>query len=287
MQYTEMTSTPGKLKQYLKAATAKSEKNVTQLPESGVVLRKQKADASKLSSYNSVCGFPNGPNLPLCYPFVLAFPLHMELMTGSSFPFSLLGLVHVRNDIIQHRPIAAAETLDIYCRTGSLFAADKGLEFEIITEVRSGDETVWESTGTMLCRCKVPAGVTPTPEKIDLSADYQATEKWQVASDTGRRYAKASGDSNPIHLYPLTAKLLGFPRHIAHGMWIKARCIAELESKYGAFEGKTGVQVQFKTPMHLPANVCFSHTPVDNGYCFRVADKNDEKPHLAGRVRIF
>ena len=284
MQYTELNSAPGKLKQYLKAVTAKSEKNVTLLPESGVVLRGQKTEAGRVSNYNSVCGFRDDPYLPITYPHMLAFPLHMELMTGSNFPFALLGLVHVRNDIIQHRPIAITETLDIYCRTGALFAADKGLEFETITEVRSGDTLVWESTSTNLSRCKVPAGLTPSPEKEDLSADSWTTEKWQVASDTGRRYAKVSGDSNPIHLYPLTARLFGFPRHIAHGMWIKAHCIAELEAKFGVFEGKTKVQVQFKTPMHLPTTACFSHSPVDKGYSFRVADKNDEKPHLAGRV---
>ena len=284
MQYTELNSAPGKLKQYLKAVTAKSDKNVTLLPESGVVLRSQKTDAGRVSDYNRVCGFRNRPNLPITYPHVLAFPLHMELMTASTFPFALLGLVHVRNDIIQHRPIAITETLDIYCRTAALFAADKGLEFEIISEVRSGDEIVWESISTNLSRCKVPAGLTPNPAKEDLSADNWTTEKWQVASDTGRCYAKVAGDSNPIHLYPITARLFGFPRHIVHGMWIKAHCMAELESKFGAFEGKTKVQVQFKTPLFLPTTACFSYSLVNKGYSFRVADRNDEKPHLAGRV---
>ena len=284
MHYTELNSAPGKWKQYLKAITAKSQKNITHFPEAGMVLRGQKIDADRVSNYNSVCGFRNGPTLPITYPHMLAFPLHMELMTASAFPFALLGLVHVRNNIIQHRPIATTETLDIYCRTGALYAAGKGLEFEIISEVRSGDDIVWESTSTNLSRCKVPDGLTPSPKKEDLSTDSWTTEKWQVASDTGRRYAGVSGDINPIHLYPLTARLFGFPRHIAHGMWIKAHCIAELESRFGAFEGKTGVQVQFKTPLHLPDTVCFSHDPVNQGYAFKVADKNNEKPHLAGRV---
>ena len=40
-----------------------------------------------------------------------------------------------------------------------------------------------------------------------------------------------SGDHNPIHLYPLTAKALGFRRQIAHGMWSLARCVAAVENR--------------------------------------------------------
>ena len=40
--------------------------------------------------------------------------------------------------------------------------------------------------------------------------------QWRLSGDLGRRYAAVSGDHNPIHLYPLTAKALGFPRQIAH-----------------------------------------------------------------------
>ena len=37
-----------------------------------------------------------------------------------------------------------------------------------------------------------------------------------------------SGDVNPIHLHALTARAMGFPRAIAHGMWTYARTLAPL-----------------------------------------------------------
>jgi len=281
--------TPKKLTQYLKAARIKNTKNITRLPETGMVLRGQKAEAGRLNDYNLVCGFKNTDMLPITYPHMLAFPLHMELMTQKDFPFPLLGVVHVRNNITQHRTIAKTETLDIFCRTGNLFGTDKGLEFEIITEVRTAnekDELVWESSSTMLNRGHVPDSVPLSPEKEDLYTEQWITEKWQVKSDIGRRYAKVSGDSTPFHLPPLTAKLFGFPRHIAHGMWTKAKALAEMEKIYGPLESKAEIQVQFKTPMLLPANVCFSHKEVDSQYYFKLTDKNDEKPHLAGRINL-
>ena len=63
-----------------------------------------------------------------------------------------------------------------------------------------------------------------------------------------------SGDRNPIHLHPLSARLFGMPRPIAHGMWLKARCLAELEATLpDAFT----VDVRFKLPLFLPAQVAF------------------------------
>ena len=47
-------------------------------------------------------------------------------------------------------------------------------------------------------------------------------QKLYVEASTGLRYAKVSGDWNPHHLYPWTAKLLGFKSPIAHGLWTLA-----------------------------------------------------------------
>ena len=58
-----------------------------------------------------------------------------------------------------------------------------------------------------------------------------------------------SGDHNPIHLYPITAKALGFPRQIAHGMWTMARCVAALENR---LPDAVRVDVAFKKPVLLP-----------------------------------
>ncbi len=67
---------------------------------------------------------------------------------------------------------------------------------------------------------------------------------WTIPSDIGRRYAAVSGDSNPIHLYNFTAKLFGFPRAIAHGMWTKAKCLSMYEGRLpDAFEVEFGCDV--------------------------------------------
>lgn len=64
---------------------------------------------------------------------------------------------------------------------------------------------------------------------------------------------------------------------IAHGMWLKARCLALLE---GTLPDAYAVEVAFKLPVPLPGTVTFSS---DRGK-FSLHDAKNEKPHLEGRV---
>src|SRR6218665_3133771 len=80
-----------------------------ELPALTVVMRDVKIDRAHLAAYNRVCGFPQRETLPVTYPFVLAFPLHLEIITDQGFPFAAMGLVHIQNSITQHRPVSASE----------------------------------------------------------------------------------------------------------------------------------------------------------------------------------
>ncbi len=109
---------------------------------------------------------------------------------------------------------------------------------------------------------------------------------WKLPGDLGRRYAAVSGDHNPIHLYPLTAKALGFPRQIAHGMWSMARCVAMLENR---LPDAAAVEVAFKKPVLLPGSVAFGSRPLADseggpGYAFSLSSPKSGAPHLAGRA---
>ena len=91
-----------------------------------------------------------------------------------------------------------------------------------------------------------------------------------------------SGDHNPIHLYPLTAKALGFNRQIAHGMWSKARCVAAIASR---LPDDVTVEVEFKKPIFLPGKVAFGSDIVADGIDFSLTNPKNGAPHLVGRSR--
>lgn len=240
------------------------------------------AKPADVSAYAKVCGFALRDTLPPTYPHMLAFPLHMAVMSDGSFPFGAVGLVHVENSIVQHRPIGVAEKMTIRVRPTKLQPHPKGKTFSLETEVLVDGELVWESVSTMLRRGKGDEKAKGEKAFESLGADVPASAEWKLGGDLGRRYAGVSGDRNPIHMHSLTAKPLGFPGAIAHGMWTKARALAQLESKLpGSFE----VEVRFRKPILLPARVEFASREQGEEILFAVRNAKKGTPHLDGRVR--
>ena len=257
-------------------------KHGTELPDLALTRHDVPIDADHVAAYAGVCGFSqadplSGP-VPLTYPHMLAFPLHMAIMTDGSFPFPAMGTVHLENSITQHRPVTAAEKVQVTARVENLRPHAKGRVFDFVTTVHSLGELVWESTSTYLRRGKGDASASAGASFPEAPPTGTV---WRLPADLGRQYAAVSGDHNPIHLYALTAKALGFPRQIAHGMWSKARCVAALENR---LPDAVRVDVAFKKPILLPGSVAFGSRPLDDGFAFSLSDPKSGAPHLAGRT---
>ena len=243
------------------------------LERSGVTV-----DRERLAAYDRVCGFRVGDRLPATYPHVLAFPLAMELMAAGDFPFPALGLVHVANAIEQLRPLDAAEPLDLRVWAERLADHPRGRTVDVVADAAVDGEVVWRDRSTYLRRGGGGGGGRAGG---DPAGHHAAEAAWRVPGDIGRRYAAVSGDRNPIHLHGLTARALGQPGAIAHGMWTKARCLAALEPTLpDAFTA----EIAFKLPIRLPATVAFASWPEEGGRRFAVRDARSGKPHAAGAV---
>ena len=252
-----------------------------EIPDLELTLPDVRADADAVAAYAKVCGFALRGTLPATYPHVLAFPLHMAVMADGGFPFGAVGLVHVENRIVQHRPIALDERITLRVRATKLEPHPKGRTFTIVSEARVGRQKVWEDHSTMLRRGGGSGEAEAKRDDAANAPEPPAVGDWRLGGDLGRRYGAVSGDRNPIHMHALAAKPLGFPRAIAHGMWTKARCLAALESKLpDAF----AVDVRFRRPILLPATVAFASEQEDGGVRFAVRDARRGTPHLDGRV---
>jgi hypothetical protein len=245
-----------------------------EVPDLTLTLSEVPVDREKLASYSRVCEFTLSSSLPPTYPHILAFPLHLALMTDGSFPFPAIGLVHIENQITQHRPIGDSEPISLRVWATPIEPHPRGRQFSVRTEASVDGEVVWEEVSTNLRRGGGSgSGGGNRPEREDLPA----TATWRLPGDLGRRYASVAGDYNPIHIHSLTARLFGFPSAIAHGMWTKARCLAALQSRLpDAFT----VKVSFRKPILLPATVEFAEA----GERFGVRDAKKGSPHLDGTV---
>jgi acyl dehydratase len=247
------------------------------LPERVVERTGVEADPEHLAAYDRVCGFRLRDELPPTFAHVLAFDLALALMTDRSFPFGVMGLVHVRNRIVAHRPLRLGEPLHLRVRAQNLAAQPKGRTVDVVAEARVDGELAWEDVSTYLHR-EAGSGAEPRRTEPDPFAALPARARWTVGGDAGRRYAAVSGDRNPIHLHPLSAKLFGLPGPIAHGMWVKARCLAALENTLPA---SYAVDVRFRLPLPLPSRVTFA---AGDGGRFAVRAARDGRPHLEGSV---
>jgi acyl dehydratase len=253
-----------------------------ELPDTELEVRDVETEPGHLAAYDEVCGFAREDVLPPTYPHIVAFPLAVRVMAERAFPFPLLGLVHIGNEIEQLRPIGAGEPLTVRVRAQDLEPHERGTQFAMAAEARVGEEPVWRSRNVYLRRHGKPSGGDGGKPsgggKSSREAPAPARAHWRVPGDIGRRYGAVSGDRNPIHLHGWSAKLFGMPRPIAHGMWVKARCLAELEPTLpDAFT----VSVRFKLPLFLPAQVAFGARDGE----FEVRDASSGKPHLSGELR--
>jgi MaoC dehydratase-like protein len=253
-----------------------------EIPDETLVRAGVVVDRDRLAAYDRVCGFGLGDALPPTYPHMLAFPMHLALMTSGRFPLPAIGLVHIANRITTRRPIDAAEPLSLRVWATPVQPHPRGRQFDIHTEARVGDELVWSEISTNLRRGRGGDEAAPAPAADPPSAqDLPATATWRLRGDLGRRYGAVSGDLNPIHVHPLSARLFGFPTAIAHGMWTAARCLAALGPE---LPRAYTVDVAFRRPILLPASVQFAEAARGGGIVFSVRDARRDTPHLDGRV---
>ena len=252
------------------------------VPDEALTLADVPVDRRRLAAYDRVCGFDVSDVLPPTYPHMLAFPLALTLMTDATFPVRAIGLVHINNRIVCHRPIDAGERLSLRVWATGLAPHPRGRRFTVRSEARVGSELVWEEASLHLARGRRDDSIAK-PDGPPDGDRLPATAVWRLRGDLGRRYGAVSGDLNPIHVHPLSARLLGFGSAIAHGMWTTARCLAALGPE---LPGRHVAEVAFRAPIPLPATVHFAEARAGDGIAFGVRSERPGGPvaHLDGLV---
>lgn len=295
----ELATPPVLGAELLRAAVARRPARPREVPRLELRVRRFPVDAGQLARYRAVCGFEADGHLPPTFPQVLATPLHLALLNRPEFPYRLLGMVHVRNLIRQHRRLPEGAVLSVHAWVEGQREVRQGRELDLHTRVEADGTLAWEAVTTMLRRLPAPTGERPREERppsegsvASLAPDPSALDPsafarrrpthWEVSADTGRRYARASGDYNPIHLHALTARPFGFPRAIAHGMWTVGRCVSELGE--AAQVPALTLGCEFRRPLLLPSRVVCQTARQEGGAVAFQVTAEDGRPHLLGQL---
>ncbi len=284
MKTIEITETPSLAATFFRAlgTGGKRPGPVKALPKVELALPRVVLDAQHMARYAELCGFQATQGVPLIYPQLLTFPLVSAYVSSPECPWPAMGTVHLANSITQHQALRAGDEVRVELGAGDLFAHDKGQVFTLKLRVLRGDVLVWSATQSLL---RVGVKQTSGPPYVsqiasDLPMSLQA--EFSAGANLGRRYGALSGDRNPIHLSAVTARLFGFKRAIAHGMWTNARALSCLLPSEPL--DQASLAVEFKTPLFLPGRATLWSARSSRGALFEVRDAKGQRPHLRGQL---
>eukprot|EP01147_Barroeca_monosierra_P004145 gene4145-6502_t len=230
-----------------------------------------RANAAEFKEYCKLCGFKEAtfenPGLA-ALPFMHAMSIAIcgSIVAHPAFPYSALGLIHIRNHIGMKRKVRHAVFLASRVLQFSYTKTDKGVEilFLISAFDDKSNELLFNGSSTLLHRCKTDIA---RPRKIQQLEDNtpSLSEEWTLPGTIGLSYAICSGDYNPIHLHPISAKAFGQKNAIAHGMYTLAKSLSSAASLVKSdFDMLFPLEVtnEWKLPLHLPSNDASYHCNV-------------------------
>ena len=242
----------------------------------------------RIKAFRECCEFyGQAGGIPLPFPETCFTPLMAEVLTHRDFPLSPAGIIHLRQSATQHLPLGPSDILSALCELAAVRETDRGVELDFDMRLLCDGVLHWSGTGTVLSRRK---GRSVNRAKASPASDTTVaySSDAHVPGDTGRAFARASGDYNPFHLWKLTALPFGFSRPIAHGMWTFSRVLGSALSSVDA-ETSVTASAAFKRPLSMPGNVRIvaDVLSTDRPGTVLAVHSRDGTPHLVGDASLF
>lgn len=222
-----------------------------------------------LARYRQMFGFSPSYR-PLTSYYLPIQRAQLYCMLQPHFGFSPIGLIHTRNQMVLHAPIASTplqlstsvqlvqdpNRSAMICRFASYlhpaqphFPSEPSALTDIFLSCQSDyllSSTRQSSSRQAHTGQATAIQVTENAQQLSAPPSSAAITDWFVAPHSGRDYARLSGDLNPIHLYDWSARLCGLRRAIIHGMHSVAMIEAQLQST-----ALSALEVHFKKPLPL------------------------------------
>jgi acyl dehydratase len=211
--------------------------------------------------------------------------LALELLSTLEPPLPLGAMVHAETDLLRVRPAATGEGLRCRLELERAEAVPSGVRLEVIARN-------WEPGGQLRTEARHRfrvrtggGGERRDAEPLDLDG-WERLAEWSLPASAGRRYARASGDWNPIHLFAWTARPLGFRRPILHGFCIAAM-VAHAAGEHlwpGDPAALRRFRIAFRSPLALPGRASLWLRGHDAAHAFRVTDAEGVRLFAEGEI---
>jgi len=231
--------------------------------------RLDRLDADHVRRYSDAFGFPAGP-VPLTYLYLLTQRAQLATMLDRAIPFRIVGLIHVSNDLAMQSQVRTDAPLVLVTTLSMPEPGANGAVECVLETVASADgKTVFTCTSRYLIKRGQRAKHAPASPSVAPVGDVVG--EWVVTADAGRRYAALSGDWNPIHLWPWSARLMGMHAPIIHGMETMARVCAAFEQS--ANRRVTSLACHFKRAVPLGASATLMACQIPGSFVVKCSDR--------------
>jgi acyl dehydratase len=239
------------------------------LPELVTEFRLDSLPLENIARYRAAFGFAGG-HIPLTWWYLPAQRAHLATMLDARFPFRIAGLVHMENALEAHGSAAPGHPLLLRTVLRVLPPSSSGALRCVLETTASADGApVFSCSSTYLIRRGGRGGAKQAEASLDLPGAPLA--QWTLDAAAGRRYARLSGDWNPIHLHGWSARLMGMRAPIIHGMHTLARSCAALEHDGG--RQAVRIDCRFRAPITLGSAVTLRSSSAPGEFVVEAAGK--------------
>ena len=212
--------------------------------------RLDRIDEASVARYRAALGF-QGSHIPLTWYYLPAQRAHLATMLAASFPFRVVGAIHVDNALEAGRTPLPGRPLELLTEVKVEPPAANGAVHALLdTRATQDGELVFACRSNYLVVRGARGHHRPAAAEMPALAPIAG---WLLSATSGREYASVSGDWNPIHLWPWTARLMGLKAPIIQGMHTLGRSCAELERAGGRRLRR--LDGRFRAPVELGARV--------------------------------
>jgi acyl dehydratase len=193
-----------------------------------------------ITEYASACNEDNpafldvsragGISAPPLFGAVATYPAVLQVASDPELGVDLVRLLHSEQDMEYLAPIRPDDVISTVARIMRIEVMAHGETLAVELRASNQDRVEVQRivfTAFIRARNKARARSAVSREKREarkalaveaLRAEQAATVVQQLDFDQAVRYAKASGDNNPIHLSQESAKAAGLPGVIVHGL---------------------------------------------------------------------
>lgn len=217
------------------------------LPAAALRVERVRASARNIAAYRRFFGF--AAPLPLAWLYLPAQRAQLALMNRPDFPLRAAGLIHVSNRMSWVGALDATQPFAMEVAIGAQSSRRSGRQFVLETRVLQAGQLVATVASSYLARAPRAERAARSAERTEPAVAGEPLGEVAIGALLGPRYARLSGDWNPIHLHAWVARPFGVKAPIAHGMCMAAHTLAALEARRGQVARE--FSVDFTAPMPL------------------------------------